>query len=163
MLQDADKKFSRAILLSKKRDYCGAVEASQHCVEFAIKSLFMLMSLDPPKTHDPGKFINKVVEALKEKIHLDNGSFNKTMNPFYRLRYLSHLLERLHTEGMYGYDGISPSKIFSKEDAEYFIFCALEVQFICFFILLAVGHRCDFLSNKERIGIRALNRYLYRE
>ena len=159
MLQEADKKFGRALLLSKKGDYCGAVEASQHCVEFAIKSLFILMSLDPPRIHDPGKFINKVIEALKDKIHLDNGLSKETMDPFYRLRYLSHLLERLHTEGMYGYDDMLPSKIFSKEDAEYFTYCALEVQWICIFISLAVGHRFGFLSNKERVGIQLLKKH----
>lgn len=157
MLQEADKKFGRAFMLSEKGDYCGAVEASQHCVEFAIKSLFILMGLDIPKIHDPGKFLNKVIEALKEKINLDN---DQIMDPFfYRLRYLSHLLERLHTEGMYGYDDMLPSKIFSKEDAEYFTYCALEVQWICIFISLAVGHRFGFLSNKERVGIQLLKKH----
>jgi len=69
-------------------------------------------------------------------------------------------MEKLHTEGMYGFSGVGPSKIFFRQDAEFFLSCAAQVIFFCFMILMVVGHRLNFLDEKEENALREIIKYI---
>ena len=153
MAQEAGKKDGRALTLIKSGDYSGSVEASQHCVELAIKSLFVLFGLEPPRTHDPGKYLDKVIRELKTIIPFED---ERIKQAYERLKYLSHLMERLHTEGMYGYNSALPSRIFQEKDAEYFSSCAFEVFFGCIITLTTIGYMSGCLSEEEKRGLEVL-------
>jgi len=153
MAQEAGKKHSRALTLVKSGDYSGAVEASQHCVELAIKSLFVLFGLGPPKTHDPWKQLDKVIRELRTIIPFED---ERIKQAYERLKYLSHLMERLHMEGMYGYNSALPSRLFQEKDAEYFSFCAFEVFFGSIITLTAIGYMSGCLSEEEKRGLEVL-------
>ncbi|MCJ7631009.1 HEPN domain-containing protein, partial [Candidatus Bathyarchaeota archaeon] len=102
MLSEANQKCSRASTLQKEEDYSGVVEASQHCVELAIKSLFVLFGMEPPHTHNPGKDLDRIYQALEHSYLSDENSRKIFSSAFSRVKWLSYLMEKLHTEGMYG-------------------------------------------------------------
>lgn len=162
MLSEASNKHGRANALLEKEDYSGAVEASQHCVELAIKSLFILFGLDPPYTHDPGKELDKIVRALEEAGSETNNDSTRALNTFVfsRMKWLSSLMGRLHTEGMYGYNGTQSSIVFRERDAEYFNGLSAEILFTTFIFLMAVGTNLGFVSEEEKKGLEELSNLL---
>jgi len=108
--EEAARVKRRVAVLIAEKDYGGSVQAAQHAVELAVKSLYNLVGLRPPHKHDPGKNMGRVVKRSKRvfPVREDNeyGSINAL---FERISFLSHIMERLHTEGMYGYGNAVPS------------------------------------------------------
>ena len=115
MFEEATRIFIRAQRLKDKLDHSGAAEASQHSTELAIKSLFKMVELDPPRDHDPGKYFDKVLKQFKKLRDEDEDIIDGSI--FTRLRFLSSLLQRLHSEGMYGFKGTPASKVFTDRDS----------------------------------------------
>jgi len=153
---EAETRFSRSIILMKEKDFSGSVEASQHCLELAIKSLFILVGLEPPRTHDPGKQLDKVVTRIEELTKKQISLIDRV--PFQRLKYLSHHFERLHIEGMYGYENIPPSKIFEQTDADYYIQNCFDAIFGIRLVQLVLGYIFNYISEEERHALMALLR-----
>jgi hypothetical protein len=148
MFSEGSRFFERATKLTKNKDFSGSIEASQHSVEFFIKSLFVLIGKKPPHTHDPGQDLDALFKAFTD---INPSAFSKApMDPLGRLKYLSKIFSRLHVESMYGYNGTSASKIFGEEDANYYQNCAFEVMFICLLIAFTFGHYYQLLPEEER-------------
>ena len=160
MLIEAGKKRKRAKILFDNADYSGVVETSQHSIELAIKSLFVLMGLDYSFTHDPGKELDKVVQQLKEIIPIDNSFESAITMIFRRLEYSSEVLSRFHTEGMYGFKGVPASQLFNVNDAEYALSQTGSVLVTCWFIIMIIGGIANLLSEKERSGFLELLLFL---
>ena len=155
LLKEAGNVHGRAVTLLNQQDFSGSIEASQHSSELAIKSLFKMVGIDPPKNHDPGKSLIRVEDKLKilQVEEVEEGSGLE------RLKFLSNLLERFHQEGMYGYKGVPASKIFIERDSRYFIDCSLEIIIVCALILFLFGYRLRFLTKEEYKAIEALGKY----
>jgi HEPN domain-containing protein len=173
VIQEAGKKRRRAIYLMDEGDHSGSVEASQHCVELAVKSLFIVSGLPYCRIHDPGRELDKVTKTLKEAFPLiavipvdetEKESFDEARQAFReifdRMKLLSRLMSTLHTDAMYGYNKTVASKIFTKRDSEYFSHCALEVHFLCVMIVLGVGFLSSHLPQRLREGIQAFLRFV---
>jgi len=158
MLGEAGKLYVRSWRLKRNNDFSGCVEASQHSGELAVKSLYKMVGLDPPKTHDPGRDLNKVLTRLK-KLSENQEDFGD-VSLLIRLEFLSNILERFHNEGLYGYKGVQASKIFNETDAEYIMQCSLELVLSSGFILLLFGYRNEFLPKEEEQAIESLSTFI---
>jgi len=155
MLDEAGIKHSRANVLFEKKDYSGAVEASQHSVEIAIKSLLLLFSIEPPKTHNPEEKLDKIIEIIESsRSPIIGKEFDEGLNAFRnilaRMKFLSNLMGRLHIDGMYGFACVPPSKIFRKKDGEYFTYISAEILFSTGLLFTTVGVAGGFLTDKEK-------------
>jgi len=148
MFAEGSKNSARALKLLRGKDYSGSIEASQHSVEFSVKSLFIVSGLRPPKTHDPGENIDIIVREFKK---LNPSVFDKAqVDPIGRLKYLSKKFSSLHIESMYGHDDFPASRLFTEEDAHYYHSLAFELQFICLLINFTFGYHFKLLPEEGR-------------
>jgi hypothetical protein len=155
MFNEGSKHFGRATKLTNEGDFSGSIEASQHAVEFFLKSLYLLVGKKPPMTHDPGKDLDFLFIEFSK---LNPSAFSKApVDPLGRLKYLSKVFSRLHTESMYGSNGTPASKIFVKEDADYYQYCAFEVLFVCLVIALVIGHYFGILPEEVRLLLNKIS------
>lgn len=145
LLDEASKCNSRALDLLNKWDYSGSVQASQLCVELAIKSLFKLVDLSYLHLHDPtgskGKkpSENDKVKGIKEVIaKLKFPEYSHYKQDIARSIWISKMSEEFHTSTIYGYLDVGASKLFEKKDAEFLLDYASEVGTICRGIMYAV-------------------------
>lgn len=130
--RESSIKHTRAKRLLDLKDYSGSVEASQHTVEFCIKTFFVLAGLPIPKTHDPGSKLDIIFNEIKK---IDPNSLKDLkIDPFSRIKYLSNVMSRLHMDAMYGTSDGLASSIFTKEDAEYYYQIAFEIWFLSLLI-----------------------------
>lgn len=149
MFSEGSKFSARASKLLRGKDYSGSIEASQHSVEFFLKSLFILSGLQPPKTHDPGKHIDIIVREFQKKIN--PSVFEKAqVDPIGRLKYLSKKFSGLHIESMYGHKDIPASRLFTEEDAIYYSSLAFEIMFLCLLINFTFGYHFEFIPEEGR-------------
>lgn len=148
MFSEGSKHAGRASKLMRGKDYSGSIEASQHSVEFFIKSLFLVCGLQPPKIHDPGRNLGIIVEEFHK---LNPSVFAKAqVDPIGRLKYLSKKFSSLHVESMYGYNDVPASRLFTEEDAQYFFNLAFEVEFLCILINFTFGYHFEFIPEEGR-------------
>ncbi|MHA2217667.1 MAG: HEPN domain-containing protein [Candidatus Hodarchaeales archaeon] len=158
MINEAAVCFRRSRTLLDKKDYSGAIEASQHCVELSIKSLFVLFDFNIPFIHDPGKRLDEIVQVFEEIYPTfstveDFIQFKQVLG---RIKYTSSLMNRLHNEGLYGFNGVPSSKLFRKRDAEYFSSLAFETCFSIIVFTRAIGASSGFLSEQEKAEFNEL-------
>jgi len=148
MFREGSSNSARSSRLLKMKDYSGSIEASQHAVELFIKSLFLLAGFEPPKTHDPGKNLDLILE---EFLKLNPSVFsNAPVDPIARLKLFSNKFSRLHVEAMYGFNNAPASKIFTESDAIYYYECAFEIEFICLLIAFTFGYHFELLPEEGR-------------
>lgn len=148
MFDEGTKHMGRASKLMRGKDYSGSIEASQHSVEFFIKSLFLVCGLQPPKTHDPGKNLDAIIGEFQK---LNPSVFAKAqVDPIGRLKYMSKKFSSLHVESMYGYNDFPASRIFTEEDAQYYFSLAFEIMFICLLINFTFGYHFEFIPEEGR-------------
>ena len=157
MLDEAGLLFVRAWRLKNNKDYSGSVEASQHSGELSIKCLYKMVGLEHPKSHDPGKDLDKVLDQFK-KLRDDEEDIEED-TVFSRLQFLSNLLERFHNEGFYGYKGTPASKILKETDATYIYQCGLEILGLIGITLLLFGFKNNFLNSKEKNAVESIAKY----
>ena len=96
----------------KYGQYPESISASQECIEFSIKAIFLLLQKEYPKTHefkeeDFEAILNKIPDKLK---HLD----------FPKLYLYSKFWLRFYTVAKYGLEklAVGADKLFEKEEAE---------------------------------------------
>lgn len=148
MFVEGSKHSTRASTLKEGKDFSGSIEASQHAVEFFLKSLFVVSGLRPPKTHDPGAKMDIIV---REFLKLNPTVFDKAqVDPIGRLKYLSNKFSSLHIESMYGHNDIPASRLFAEEDANYYSSLAFEVEFLCLLINFTFGYHFKLLPEEGR-------------
>lgn len=123
-LDDAYNEKNRASALIEKIDWNGSVEASQHCIEHAIKSLFRLVGVKHPFEHDPTKEFEKVIEKLKDLPKWD-------LVNLARVRWLAKVWATIHEESMYAFYKIPAKDFFNDRDAKVLKEYAEEVYSIC--------------------------------
>jgi len=138
-LEDSKAAANRASeLISKTFDFVGAIEAAQHSIELSVKALYLLVREEPPKEHHAGQeFLRKVADRL---------SFSRNAADYWkanlgRIMWISRMYEWAHTVSVYGYKGISASKLITKKDAEIASGYAYEVHLICRHIMDAVSRK----------------------
>ncbi len=157
MFTEGSKYSVRASKLLRGKDYSGSIEASQHSVEFFVKSLFIISGLRPPKTHDPGEHIDIIVREFQK---INPSTFDKAqVDPIGRLKYLSKKFSSLHIESMYGHNDVPASRLFTEEDAQYYFSLAFEIEFLCLLINFTFGYHFEFIPEEGR---RFLERYASR-
>ncbi len=123
---EAYKNLLRARRLTEDYDYSGSVEASQHCIELSVKALHRLVGLDPPRVHDPGKFLTDVLSRLEFP-----SGWDFMINRLGRIRWVSEMWEFAHSTAIYGYGSSPASQLFGSEDAQTAIKYAEQVQSTC--------------------------------
>ena len=105
------------VLILNPSDNHGIIEALQHCFELCVKSLWLVVGLEYPNTHDAGKNIQKVSTRLKLILpKLDYELWDDYLKNWIIMQ--SDYMNKLHHLTIYGDEkrGISASKLFS--DAE---------------------------------------------
>lgn len=133
LYQEATICRNRSFILSlNPSDNHGIIEALQHCFELCVKSLWLVVGLEYPTTHDAGKNIQKVSKRLK----LILPKFNFQIWDDYLENWIilqSDYMNKLHHLTIYGDEkrGISASKLFSEaEKSEMFRNVAALFSFV---------------------------------
>jgi len=105
------------VLILNPSDFHGIIEALQHCFELCVKSLWLVVGLDYPNTHDAGKNIEKVSTRLKLVLpNLNYDIWDGYIKKW--IRSQSDYMNSLHHLTIYGDEkrGIPASKLFSEEE-----------------------------------------------
>lgn len=118
LYQEASICWSRSfVILNNPSDKHGVIEALQHCFELCVKSLWLVVGLEYPNTHDAGKNIKKVSKRLKLILpKLNYKIWDEYLENWIILQ--SDYMNKLHHLTIYGDEerGISASKLFSDEE-----------------------------------------------
>jgi len=125
LLNEAYNFHIRARGLLEKGDYSGSIQAVQSCIELSIKSLYKLVDLSYPHSHDPAKEINKVLNKLRFPEH----SLYK--NYITRLVWISKMSAVFHIAAVYGCLDVGASKLFRREDVEFLLNYSFETWDTC--------------------------------
>ena len=111
-LKRAGHKLDEAKGYLESYHYPESISASQECIEFSIKAIFMLLQEEYPRRHE---FNEEEFEAILKKIpdklkYLD----------FHKLYLYSKFWLSFYTVAKYGLEkiGVGPEKLFEKEEAE---------------------------------------------
>ncbi len=121
MLGDAWQSKSRAQQCIESHDFSGAMGAAQHSIELSIKSLYRLVGVEPPYTHDAsmirkdGKIEDRFAEVLDS---LDFGRFDYLIKDLCRCRWVAIMYAFANTTAVYGYIKIAAKDLFEVKDAE---------------------------------------------
>jgi len=126
LLNEARRAEWRSRELTESIDYNGAVEAAQHCIELSIKAMYQLVGLDPPKKHDAGTELEKVVRRLD--IPQSYGYVKESLG---RMRLISAMWAWAHNTSIYGCLDIPASRLFKEKDARTALDHAAEVLSGC--------------------------------
>ena len=126
-LNAAKKDLERAKSLAKQRDWSGSVEAAQHCIEISVKSLYLMVGLQYPETHDPANELKKVMEKLRGL----RSYWDYLWREIARMRWICKMWEWIHTSSVYGCLDIPANKIFNEKDAKIAIDYAEDVNSNC--------------------------------
>lgn len=142
-LENSGSQIGRAKQLLSGYDYVGAIEAAQHSIEISIKALYLLVGQEPPKEHHAGQeFLTKVVDRLVFPSY-----FGYLKDDLCRAMWISKMYEWAHTASVYGFKGISPSKLIHEKDAKTALEYADEVYSTCRLVVDA--------ANRKEITLRA--------
>ncbi|WP_252896858.1 HEPN domain-containing protein [Metallosphaera hakonensis] len=106
-LKEASIRMKYAELsLTEDKDFAFCVRASQETVELSIKLMLRLVGVEYPKTHDPGKILDKNKDKLPDwlKMEIDN------------IVYISRWLRAEREPSMYGdeIEGLSPTQLYTE-------------------------------------------------
>lgn len=144
ILNEASRFEWRGRDLLKKCDYHGAVEAAQHCIELAIKTMYHLVGIHPPKpkSHDMGVALEHVVRRFDV-----TKAYSYLNEDLARMRFISTMWAWAHSTSMYGCLDLPASRIFRKKDATIALEYASDVLSACRRILNLV--RFDQIRVKE--------------
>lgn len=111
-LRRAWNKYVEAEDHLRKINYAESISASQECIEFSIKAIFLLLESQHSKSHE---FREEEFEQILRKIpeKLRNLEFPK-------LYLYSKFWSAFYTVAKYGLEkiGVGPEKLFEKEEAE---------------------------------------------
>jgi len=128
---EAQKAWSRACSLRDQYDYNGCIEAAQHCIELAVKALYVLVGLKYPKQHDPTVDLEEVIKRLEGLPDYQKVSIA-------RAKWISKMWEWAHSTSIYGSLDVPASKIFTEKDANIAVEYASEIHSCCYFIITMV-------------------------
>jgi len=118
-MADASAAQSRTWQLLGSGDYSGAIEAAQHCIEHAIKSVYKLVDLEAPRTHEAvldKKGQDAFVHVARRLNFPNEQQFLRQQ--FLRLRWIGPMWSWANNTAVYGYEGIPAATFFVKDDAE---------------------------------------------
>jgi len=110
-IKRAESKVEEGENFLKKFKYAEAISAFQECIEFSIKSLFLLLRGESPKRH---KFEEKefleVLESIPDELEYLE---------FHKIYLYSLFWEKFYTIAKYGLEnfGLGAEKLFEKEEA----------------------------------------------
>lgn len=130
LCSEAYKAYLRAGKLSKS-DYNCAIEAAQHCIELAVKSLYKLVGLEYPMKHDLGIQLENVIKRL-------NGLQEHNKVTIARAKWISKMWEWAHSTSIYGTLNVPVSKVFKIKDVENAVEYAREMHSCCSVIISLV-------------------------
>jgi len=147
--REGTKKFSRSIFLFQNGDWAGSVEASQHAIEFFIKTLYLISGNPIPRTHDPGKKIEPILDEFK-KINPEIFK-NALIDPFHWIKEISEHMEEIHFIAMYGDNNIPASDLFTKNDAEKYCDTAFQMMILILIIAFQFGFFYKNLPEEGRL------------
>jgi len=149
-LEDSSRMITRTKQLILAYDYVGAIEAAQHSIEVSIKALYLLVGEEPPKEHHAGEeFLKRVVGRLDFSDSAPFGA-DYCKAKLGRAMFIGKMYEWAHTVSVYGYKGLSASRLIEKRDAEIASEYAEEVYSTCRVIVDAVKYKQITISQKER-------------
>jgi HEPN domain-containing protein len=97
-------------------DWQGAVEASQHCFELSLKSLWLMLGLTYHHTHNPANDFDEVKERLFKLFpNVEDEPLFKDFDRWIRKR--GEYMAKLHETSVYGdQKGNCASELFTEED-----------------------------------------------
>jgi hypothetical protein len=119
LLLEAEHLLARAERLSNSFDYNGAIEAAQHAIELATKSLYRLVGLPAPRTHlqafEKRTGEEAPLEKVAERLH---GVPDYLMIWLAKTSWIGTMWAWAHNTSLYGCLDIPASKLFDKNDAD---------------------------------------------
>jgi len=151
--REGTEKLVRSRLLAQNGDWAGSVEASQHAIEFFIKTLYLISGNTIPKNHDPGKKIDPIFEELK-KINPELFQ-NAIFNPYDWIKEVSTKMKEIHVTAMYGDHHLPASQLFNQNDAVKYFETAQEMLIMILIIAFQFGY---FYENIPEEGRRFLDK-----
>jgi HEPN domain-containing protein len=131
-------------------DWHGAVEASQHCFELSLKSLWLMLGLTYRLIHNPAEDLDQVKERLFMLFpHLENDLLFKSFETWVKKR--GEYMAKLHETSFYGDEkGNCASELFTEEDAS--TICG-DAEMCYSFVLLPIkllGSKLGLLTEEEK-------------
>ena len=140
-------------ILLNPSDYHGVIESMQHCFELSLKSLWLVVGLTYPSTHDAGKKIEKITNRYN-KI-LPNLDFELWAKIEEWIRTKSEYMADLHHKTIYGDEdnNIPASKLFSEKEMRDII---RNVSMFHTFIkgpIQWIGNALNLLTDEERLDL----------
>jgi len=143
--REGEKKLVRSSILIRHGDWAGSVEASQHAIEFFIKNLYLISGNPIPKTHDPGKKIDPIINELKK---INPYLFkNAVEDPYKWIKEISKHMEEIHSTAMYGDTNQPASNLFTKNDADKYFETAFQMMILILIIDFQFGVYHENLSS----------------
>jgi HEPN domain-containing protein len=146
--KEGTKKLSRSRLLALNKDWAGSVEASQHAIEFFIKTLYLISGNSIPKTHDAAKKIDPIFEEL-QKINPELFQ-NALENPYKWIKEISKKMQKIHSRAMYGDTNIPASYLFDQNDAVKYYEMAQYMMILILIIAFQFGYHYENLPREGR-------------
>lgn len=138
LLDDAKHELERAKSLIEHSDWNGSIEASQHCIEHSIKSLFLVVGENFDPIHDPTGNLKKVMEKLQSSnIRLHHSYL---LDDIARVRWIAKVWAKVHEESMYAFFDIPAKKFFNDKDAKILKDYADEVYSTCNNFKILIEH-----------------------
>lgn len=118
-MADAYAAQQRARQLLESGDYSGSIEAAQHCIEHAIKSVYKLVNLEPPRTHEAvlDKGGRDTFVYVVRRLEFPN-EHQFLRQQILRLRWIGPMWSWGNDTAVYGYEGVPAATFFWREDAE---------------------------------------------
>jgi HEPN domain-containing protein len=163
LIQEARIARNRSMLiqicsvLGNYPDWHGAVEASQHCFELSLKSLWLMLGFNYPHNHNPAKDLDQVKERLFMLFpHLENEPLFKSFETWVKKR--GEYMAKLHGTSFYGDEkGNYASELFTEEDASRI----WEDAEMCYkFALLPIelsGAKMGLLTEEEKKNLESFS------
>lgn len=111
-LRRAYNKLDEARDHLSKFNYPESISASQECIELSIKSIFLLLQKQYPKTHEfSDDEFAKLLERIPKGVEWRN---------FPRLFLISKFWSSFYTVAKYGYEkfAVGPEKLFKDDEAK---------------------------------------------
>ncbi len=111
-IEDAERSYNEAKINFNEKAYHRCIRRAQECVEFSLKGVLRLLSIEYPRSHD----VSIVLDKIKEETSIPNW-FKEKIEDFKRI---SVKLAMERGPAFYGDERafIPPEELYSKEDAE---------------------------------------------
>lgn len=123
--REAERTLSRSKVLQERGDFGGALEAAQHAIELAVKSMLVRCDVHAPAKHDVSPSLEIIVKKL-------DGCSERLRRNIGRSQWIMQMWEPANVVSVYGTHTAKPLELFHDYDGQVAIHYAEEVYWTCY-------------------------------